>query len=474
MEPKDTKNQPQEAQADSSTSPVSPALPSNQNPSTDPADFTNGDDTKTNIDLSPTRTMASDEKRASTIESDRDLASKAAIDEIRALEEALASATKDLKPEKKVSPIPPIDPINDPEPKSTPPIVPNNDEAKSDLISVDQATMSKKEPSKETAEVAPTIEIKEEKHKNRLSPGSLIEEIKEEVAASGEDTRIATLKTEIARIEKSKLEFIQRRGEFTKKEQPIKKNIETIKQELETAQRELEPFDKLSQQAELEIAEIEQQEKNAANPEAKHLIENKRWGLEDKRHKVEEQKWGISRKIEAIIESQKKAEADLEKVLSEALSTDKSIAEADRRINELGLEIKLVELGDTKQQLEKQWVDKNNLKREADSELEDTRSQEELIEEQVSQLHKNTLQSTDPSVTREYEQERHRLSLERRDLEKKRWSLEQRLRSLEQDIEELKPKYQKALEDEKRAVEELDGLRVDDSDPSSSGGVRIV
>ena len=396
-----------------------------------------------------TRTMASDAERAERIEADRDAAAMAAINEIRALEEALGSInkpTKSTKVDETSAHVDQDDKIVPADDKSTQP-----DDSDTDIEPETEASDTPTKPKEP--------EAKQEPKTRQISP--LIQEITEEVQKNPEDTRVATLNTEIARIEKAKLEFIQRRQEFTKREAPIRQDIEKISAVLQSKEGELEPFNDRTAKIEDSILEIERQEKAASTPEAKHEAEKKRWQLEDKRHQIEEEKWSISRKIEEIAQSLKNKEAELDKIKTEALSTDRSIGEADDRIKELTLQIKLVELSDIKEDLEKRWVDKNNLKRSIESDLEHTRSQEAAIEEQVSQLQRNSLKTDDPTVQREYEQERHRLSLDRRDMEKKRWHLEQQLRELDQQIEKLKPEYQKALEDEKEATEALQRLRTE-------------
>lgn len=456
----------------------------------------------------PTRTMASDAKRADLIEAERNKASKAAIAEIKELEKALAQATDQLQSNSNSSKVE----LDTNQPETADPIT--NTETVTDKI-VKDFTINQPMATYEAKEMEPEIRIaadevlvmanesttntndspdngagddsdakhndtgdKNTKDTDQKQSGvasddliTVIDEQPQTVAESDEDIRVSTLKKEVAKQEKAKLDHTQKRSQFTKQEQPIRKEIEEIKVKLSVAEKSLEPFVAQENALEAQIAKVEQVEKTTESASEKHTIENSRWQLEDKRHEIEQKKWDKSREVEQIAADLKTKEADLEKILQDAKSIDEAIAAADKRIKELDLEIKLVELSDTKEELETKWVALNEKKRSAETKLDETKGSESLIEEQIEQLHKNTIQTSDLAVRREFEQERHRISLERRDLEKKRWELEQDLRDFAKQLDSLKPAYQKALDDESRMKDELENIKTGAQKTSSAGQV---
>lgn len=424
-----------------------------------------------------TRTMASDARRADVIESDRLTASEEAIKEIMALEGVIKSAINNpVEPER------PKPQVSVPKAKQAASTSDNPDntniasetpepqlvEVIDDQLPVKIDTEPEPEEAFDKVQKANELELPEEIIKAESLTDELgITYISDELApakpapakAAIKDPRISALHEEITRIEKNKLEFIEKRSVFTAQEAPLKKQIEAKRINQQAAEAALVPF--LSQQEALEskISAIEAEERSASTPEDKHRSEQKRWELEDRRHDIESKKWSAQRELEAIIKDIENLESQVRDIQESARATDQSLADADQRIKELDIEIKLVKLGDTKEELEAKWVELNNQKRQNESELDETRNQEAVIESQIDNLKPLSETQMSPDQQIEYEQKRQEITLERRELEKKRWELELALKKAETSIEDLKPAYQKALEDEKAMFAELEELK---------------
>ena len=407
--------------------------------------------------VAPTRTMASDAARADSIESERQSNTKAVLAEIEALEAALKEAATEIPQSNKTTPAKTDTKADEKDEgeaankktDQTKHIDEGNKDQKASETDVKEVKTESTKVKIESLENKPENKQSEQIQVEKTTNGTNDSNKKDEVddnnkegivddfgivyldqelmtsddetddengtpsKTSTKDPKIGVLQDEIARIEKSKLAQIQKRSSFTKKETPIRKELETLDLKATSAREALEPFNNQVHQIEDRISRIEQEEKRADSPQEKHEIENRRWQLEDERHKIEQQKWDASRKLEEILTSQKEKQAELESILADAQSIDASIQHADNRIKELQLEIKLAELNHKKEELEQEWLELNNRKRELESSLEDTKTQEAIIEQQVDQLHTNTINTTDATVRREFEQERSRFKRHR-------------------------------------------------------------
>lgn len=429
-------------------------LSSNQVPANNQSAVTRDSDTTNSVTPTPTRTMASDAMRANSIESEREAASHAAIEEIRALEAALLEASEDLgeQIEEQKTP-PPIEPVNVLEVPATP--IANS---KTQPVHQQELIIGSENA------VPQPVTLQNKPIKNSIDYLQIIDDEEDEVIDTkpkqpSEDPRITALKQEVASIEKSKLEFIQKRAEYTKRENPIRREIETNKIKLQAAEESLKPFQNESLEIDERIKAMEEAERQAKTPQERHESENRRWKLEDQRHEIESKKWEAQRALEEIVATIKLKESELEGVNAEAKSTDTSIIAAENRIKELELELNLVHLNTEKETLELEWVQLNEEKRVLESDLDNTKASEAVIEEQVDRLYESATNASDATIRREYEQERRKVSLERRELEKNRWTMEQRLQTIDEKIERLKPLYQAALDNERRMYEELEKVK---------------
>lgn len=237
----------------------------------------------------------------------------------------------------------------------------------------------------------------------------------------------------------------------------LEKNRAQINIKKENYEKEIQPILVEERLIEKKEHELEEESRKTSGARDRRDIQEKLWGVSDERRSIEEIRWQHDQKLLLNTKEAQDIELkiyNLNKELGDVNGRLKAIGDEflllDKKEEKLFLGQRLLDLADSKEKMELEWVVINEKKRRVDEKLKPFLQKESGLQKDKDMAEKKEGATLAPKEKHDAEELRWRIDRELRFLQEGKWELEVEQEEHMLALSDLKKKYRAALAEEKR------------------------